>query len=80
MVIVKVDKKGRFVLPKSARKKVELKREGYVKVVVDDGRIIIEPLEPISDKFFGTFKIDRWPEDLDKFATEAVKKWWGKGT
>jgi len=80
MAIVKVDEKGRIVIPRSARKKIELKRDGYVKVVVEDKRIILEPLEPISEKFFGTLKIDRWPEDLDEFVAEVVKKWWEKGT
>jgi AbrB family looped-hinge helix DNA binding protein len=80
MAIVKVDEKGRIVIPRSARKKIELKRDGYVKVVVEDKRIILEPLEPISEKFFGALKIDRWPEDLDEFVAEVVKKWWEKGT
>ncbi|MEM0444265.1 MAG: hypothetical protein QXJ73_08960 [Candidatus Caldarchaeum sp.] len=37
---------------------------------------MIEPLEPTADKYFGAFKIMKWPEDLDEFVTEVVRKWW----
>ncbi|MEM1582306.1 MAG: hypothetical protein QXK89_07330 [Candidatus Bathyarchaeia archaeon] len=38
--------------------------------------IIIEPLEPIADKYFGAFKVARWPENLDEFIIEVMGKWW----
>lgn len=38
--------------------------------------IVIEPLEPVADKYFGSFKITRWPEDLDEFVTEVIREWW----
>ena len=74
--IVKVDEKGRVVIPKSIREKVKLKGGNYVNVKVEGKTIVMEPLESIADKYFGAFKISRWPEDLDEFIVEVTKKWW----
>ena len=74
--IVKVDEKGRVVIPKSVREKVKLKEGSYVNVRAEGNIIIMKPLESIADKYFGAFKISRWPEDLDEFIVEATKKWW----
>ncbi|MEM2511314.1 MAG: AbrB/MazE/SpoVT family DNA-binding domain-containing protein [Candidatus Methanomethylicia archaeon] len=76
MEIVKVDEKGRIIIPKTIRDKVGVKEGGYVKIKIDEKGIIIEPLEPIADKYYGAFKITEWPEDLDEFLTEVMRKWW----
>ncbi|MEM2739932.1 MAG: hypothetical protein QXQ29_03940 [Candidatus Bathyarchaeia archaeon] len=47
-----------------------------MKVRVDEKSIIIEPLEPIADRYFGAFKITRRPEELDEFTVEAIGVWW----
>lgn len=39
--------------------------------------MVIEPLEPIADRYFGAFKVDEWPEDLDGFFAEVLKERWG---
>ena len=74
--IVKVDEKGRVVIPKSIREKVKLKEGSYVNVRAEGKIIIMEPLESIADKYFGAFKVSRWPEDLDEFIVEVTKRWW----
>ncbi|MCD6470333.1 AbrB/MazE/SpoVT family DNA-binding domain-containing protein [Candidatus Bathyarchaeota archaeon] len=74
--IVKVDEKGRVVIPKSVREKVKLKEGSYVNVRAEGKIIIMEPLESIADKYFGAFKVSRWPEDLDEFIVEVTKRWW----
>lgn len=76
MEIAKVDEKGRVVIPKSLRDKAEVKEGSYVKVKANGKNIIIEPLEPIANKYFGAFKIVKWPEDLDEFVVKVMKKWW----
>ena len=76
MEIAKVDEKGRVVIPKRLRDKAEVKEGSYVKVKANGKNIIIEPLEPIANKYFGAFKIVKWPEDLDEFAVKVMKKWW----
>jgi hypothetical protein len=35
-----------------------------------------EPVESVADKYFGIFKVEKWPDDLDEFMVEAVAKWW----
>lgn len=76
METVKVDQKGRVTIPKSIREKANVKEGSYVKIRADEKGIIIEPLEPIADKYFGAFKITRWPEDLDEFIIKVMRKWW----
>jgi AbrB family looped-hinge helix DNA binding protein len=73
---VKVDKKSRIIIPKSLREKAKLKEGGYVKMRVDKKGVTIEPVEPVADKYFGAFKIEKWPEDIDQFAFEVTNKWW----
>ncbi|MEM3090292.1 MAG: AbrB/MazE/SpoVT family DNA-binding domain-containing protein, partial [Candidatus Bathyarchaeia archaeon] len=65
METVKVDEKGRIIIPKNMRERAGVKEGGYVKIRADEKGIVIEPLEPIADKCFGVFKITKWPEDLD---------------
>ena len=74
--IIKVDEKGRVMIPKALREKTKVKKGGYVRIATDGKRIIIEPVEPIADKYFGAFKIAKWPKDLDEFIVEATKRWW----
>ena len=76
MEIAKVDEKGRVLIPKRLRDKAEVKEGSYVKVKANGKNIIIEPLEPIANKYFGAFKIVKWPEDLDEFVVKVMKKWW----
>ena len=75
-VIVRVDEKGRVVIPKSIREKAKLKAGNYVNVRVEGRSIIMEPLESIADKYFGAFKVSRWPKDLDEFLVEVARRWW----
>ena len=75
-VIVRVDEKGRVVIPKSIREKVKLKGGNYVNVRVEGRTIVLEPLESIADKYFGAFKVSRWPEDLDEFMVGVARRWW----
>ena len=75
-VIVKVDEKGRVVIPKSIREKVKLKGGNYVNVRVEGKIIVLEPLGSIADRYFGAFKVSRWPEDLDEFMVGVARRWW----
>ena len=73
---VKVDKKGRVIIPKNIRKTAKLKEGSYVNIKTKGKSIIIEPAEPVADKYYGAFKVTQWPEDIDKFTTEVMQKWW----
>ncbi|MEM1551222.1 MAG: AbrB/MazE/SpoVT family DNA-binding domain-containing protein [Candidatus Bathyarchaeia archaeon] len=72
---VKVDGKGRIIIPKSMREKTGVKEGSYVRIRADEKGIMIEPLEHVADKYFGAFKIAKWPEDLDEFVIEVMRKW-----
>ena len=74
--IVRVDSKGRVLIPKGLRESVGISEKGLVKVYVKNGKVIVEPLGSVADKFFGYFKVEKWPKDLDEFVAEAIKKWW----
>ena len=74
--IVRVDSKGRILIPKGLREAVGVREGGLVKVYVEGGRVVVEPLGSVADRFFGCFKVYRWPDDLDEFVVEAVKEWW----
>ncbi|MEM1538165.1 MAG: AbrB/MazE/SpoVT family DNA-binding domain-containing protein [Candidatus Nezhaarchaeales archaeon] len=76
MEIMKVDEKGRVMIPKKLREQAKVKEGSYVKIKAGEKIITIEPLEPIADKYFGAFKITKWPEDLDEFIVEVMNKWW----
>lgn len=80
MEAVKVDGKGRIIIPKNIREKAGVKEGSYVKIKADEKVIVIEPLESIADKYFGAFKITEWPEDLDEFVIEVMRKWWIRKT
>jgi len=75
MKVVKIDDKGRITIPREIRRKVGLKEGSYVRVRVDGGNIVIEPYKLVSRKLYGRYKVDRWPEDLDGFLVEAVRRW-----
>ena len=81
MASVSVDSKGRVLIPKEIRDRAGIKEESYVRVWAEEGKVVIEPLEFVADKFFGAFEIGRWPKDLDEFLVEAIRRWWAsKGT
>jgi len=73
---VKIDEKGRIIIPKSIRETANLKKGNYASIKIKDKTIIIQPAESIADKYCGIFKITKWPEDLDEFIMEATRKWW----
>jgi AbrB family looped-hinge helix DNA binding protein len=73
---VKIDEKGRIMLPEKVRKATKLSKGAYVTVKAKNETITIEPAKSIADKYHGVFQITNWPEDLDEFAVEATRKWW----
>ncbi|MBI4257504.1 MAG: AbrB/MazE/SpoVT family DNA-binding domain-containing protein [Thaumarchaeota archaeon] len=71
-----VDSKGRVLIPKEIRRRTRIKEGSYVKLSAQEGKVVMEPLESVADKFFGAFEIHEWPKDLDKFQLEASRRWW----
>ena len=52
---------------KQFRKPINLKEERKTK--------IIKPSESVAGKYYGAFKVEKWPEDIDGFIVEAKQKW-----
>jgi len=75
---IKMDKKGRIIIPRRIRKAAQLKEGSYIKVRSKGKIVIIEAVEPVADKYFGAFKVAKSTEDLDEFAVEVKKDWWQK--
>ncbi|MEM2122198.1 MAG: AbrB/MazE/SpoVT family DNA-binding domain-containing protein [Candidatus Bathyarchaeia archaeon] len=75
---IKVDEKGRLTIPKGLRDETGLKEGRYVKIRIFEKGIFIEPLEPVADKYFGAFKVTKWPEELDEFTVKVMREWWTK--
>jgi len=78
--VVKVDEKGRIVIPKEIREKLGIKEKQVMKLRVIDDKIVLEPLSSIADEYYGVFEVKHWPEDLDTFLQEAIKSWWKRST
>jgi AbrB family looped-hinge helix DNA binding protein len=74
-ITVKIDEKGRIIIPRRIRKAAQLKEGSYINVRSKGKTIIIEPIEPVADKYFGAFKVTKSTEDLDEFAVEVKKEW-----
>ena len=72
MDAVRVDSKGRIIIPKYIREKAKIKEGGYVRVEGDT--IVIEPIQSIADKYYGIVKIEKWPDDLDEFAVDVMRR------
>jgi AbrB family looped-hinge helix DNA binding protein len=72
---VKMDDKGRIIIPRHIRKAAQLKEGSYINIRSRGKIVIIEPVEPVADKYFGAFKVTNWPEDLDEYVVEVKRKW-----
>lgn len=72
----KIDQKGRIMIPKKIRKAAKLKEGTCVTIKTQDNALIVEPAHSIAEKYCGIVKVEKWPQNLDEFQAEAIKKWW----
>ncbi len=74
----KLDEKGRLLIKKEIRELIGVKKGSTVRLMVSDGKIIIEPLsseKSTAKDYFGMVKVTNWPKDLDSFTTEVIQRW-----
>jgi AbrB family looped-hinge helix DNA binding protein len=77
----KLDEKGRVRIPRRIREAAQLTEGSCVNIKAEGKTIIIQASEPIADKYYGAFQVQKWPEDLDEYATaEMQKRWKQRGT
>jgi len=72
--VVRIDEKGRLLIPKSIREAVGLKERQAVRIEVADGKLIIVPLKGVADTYYGAIRVKRWPRDLDEFLEEVLRE------
>jgi AbrB family looped-hinge helix DNA binding protein len=73
---VKLDEKGRVRIPKQIREVAKLEKGSCVNIKAKGKTIIIELAEPVADKYYGAFRVEKWPEDVDKYTAEEMQKRW----
>lgn len=67
--ILKVDDRGRITIPKEVRELLKSKR---LKLKIEDGKIILEPVVLDVNKYYGIFKKDIGNEDIDEILNKAL--------
>jgi bifunctional DNA-binding transcriptional regulator/antitoxin component of YhaV-PrlF toxin-antitoxin module len=74
--IYRMDEKGRVLVPKEIRDIAEMPTGSYFRFEAEKKQITIKVVEPVSEKYYGAFKVDHWPDDLDEFVKEEIMKQW----
>jgi looped-hinge helix DNA binding domain, AbrB family len=67
--ILKIDDRGRITIPKEVRELLKSKR---LKLKIEDGKIILEPVVLDVNKYYGIFKKDVGNEDIDEILNKAL--------
>ena len=67
--ILKVNDRGRITIPKEVRELLKSKR---LKLKIEDGKIILEPVVLDVNKYYGMFKKDIGNEDIDEILNKAL--------
>ena len=75
MSVVKVYRKGIIVLPKSVREKAGIEEGMLLEVVVDDGKIILKPLD-LWDRVWGCGKGMGSAEEAERELDHEEDKFW----
>ncbi len=78
--VVRIDEKGRILIPKGIREALGVKEKQLLKIKVVGDKIILEPVRDYADKYYGVFEAKKWPRDLDEFLAEALQEWWRRST
>jgi bifunctional DNA-binding transcriptional regulator/antitoxin component of YhaV-PrlF toxin-antitoxin module len=71
---VRVDGEGRVTIPRRLRAGSGVRAGGYVRVRGVGRAIVIEPVESVADKYYGAFKVEKWPKDLDDFMARVLRE------
>jgi len=61
-------------MPNEVSDALNIREGSFVRIYVEGGRAVIEPVEDVVEKFKGSVSVERWPEDLDDFLLEILKK------
>ena len=78
--IVRVDSKGRVLIPKHIREALGIKEGSLLRLHISGRTLLLEPIESVVDKYYGIVKVRKWPRDLDEFLNEVLTEWWRRST
>jgi len=67
--ILKIDDRGRITIPKEVRELLKSKR---LKLKIEDGKIILEPVVLDVNEYYGIFRKDIGNEDIDEILNKAL--------
>ena len=67
--VLKIDDRGRITIPKEVRELLKSKR---LKLKIEDGKIILEPVVLDVNKYYDMFKKDIGNEDIDEILDKAL--------
>ncbi len=80
-MIVEIDEKGRILIPKEIRKRLNIKKGTKLRVYVDGDKIVLFKEESITERYAGKYRAKiPIPEDLDEFLNTVIKEWWKENT
>ncbi|WP_246252945.1 AbrB/MazE/SpoVT family DNA-binding domain-containing protein [Acidianus brierleyi] len=73
-LIITMDERGRVTIPKEIREKIKTKK---LRLKIEGDKIILEPVNPDIEKYYGIFKNNVGNVDIDevleKSLTEVLK-------
>jgi bifunctional DNA-binding transcriptional regulator/antitoxin component of YhaV-PrlF toxin-antitoxin module len=72
--ILKVGKKGEIYVTKKIREKVGIVKDSFVKVLIKDGKPIIEPIQKIENLTKEKKIIELIPQEAEKISEEMQKE------
>jgi bifunctional DNA-binding transcriptional regulator/antitoxin component of YhaV-PrlF toxin-antitoxin module len=72
--ILKVGKKGEIYVTKKIREKVGIVKDSFVKVLIKDGKPIIEPIQKIENLTKEKKIIELNPQEAEKISEEMQKE------
>jgi bifunctional DNA-binding transcriptional regulator/antitoxin component of YhaV-PrlF toxin-antitoxin module len=72
--ILKVGKKGEIYVTKKIREKVGIVKDSFVKVLIKDGKPIIEPIQKIENLIKEKKIIELNPQEAEKISEEMQKE------
>ena len=58
-IIVRIDKKSSVLIPKNIREALRLREKQLLRVKMVDGKLMLEPLGNIADKYYGIIKVKK---------------------
>ncbi len=76
-MIVEMDKKGRVLIPKKIRDKLNLREGTKFRLRIEDEKIILVKEESTAERYAGKYKAKiPIPKDLDDFLNMVIQNWW----